>query len=114
VVLKKSEIVIGSKPERVIMALFPVTWPIGVLSSFCSQYGNPMDYPYQIRARLLGTYGDVMRMLDNLHVLILASHGAKKKDLKPWLPDDVDNRGKQLTPELKQQLDKFAYEGVEH
>lgn len=55
------------------MSICPESWPLEILSTFCSQYGSPDDYPVVIRARLLGTFGAIVRVADMLHQTVLQS-----------------------------------------
>lgn len=96
------------------MACVPEAWPVSVLASFCSQYGSPDSYELVVRAKLLGTSGDIERLIDRLHVTVMQSSmkDFKKKHLKQWIPDYEPEkkhtvRGGHVTEAKKRDMDSF-------
>lgn len=96
------------------MACVPESWPVSVLASFCSQYGSPSQYGLTVRAKLLGTSGDIARFIDRLHLTVMQSSvkSFKRKSLRPWIPDYGSEskpraHGGTVTVEKKRDIDSF-------
>lgn len=75
-----------------IMAGTIATWPVEVLSTFAAQYGSPHSYSLIERAKLLGHYGLMARMIDSVQQAVLAPYSKKGKPPKALLPDNKQDR----------------------
>ena len=69
-----------------------LSWPPELLASFAGQYGSPTDYPLLIRAKLVGTYGVIARLLDVVQRNIIAPYASKNKPPQMILPEPEKNR----------------------
>ena len=69
-----------------------LSWPAELLASFAGQYGSPTGYPLLIRAKLVGTYGVIARMLDVVQRNVVAPYASKNKPPQMILPDPEKNR----------------------
>jgi len=69
-----------------------LSWPSELLASFAGQYGSPTAYPLLIRAKLVGTYGVVARLLDVVQRNIIAPYASKNKPPQLILPEPEKNR----------------------
>ena len=69
-----------------------LSWPAELLASFAGQYGSPTGYPLLIRAKLVGTYGVIARMLDVVQRNIIAPYASKNKPPQMILPEPEKNR----------------------
>lgn len=69
-----------------------LSWPAELLASFAGQYGSPTGYPLLIRAKLVGTYGVVARLLDVVQRNIIAPYASKNKPPQMILPEPEKNR----------------------
>ena len=69
-----------------------LSWPAELLASFAGQYGNPTDYPLLVRAKLVGTYGVIARLLDVVQRNIIAPYASKNKPPQMILPEPEKNR----------------------
>ena len=69
-----------------------LSWPAELLASFAGQYGSPTGYPLLIRAKLVGTYGVIARMLDVVQRNVVAPYASKNKPPQMILPDPEENR----------------------
>lgn len=80
-------------------ALIPERWPNDLLSAFSSQYGCPTGYPILQRAKLLGSFGITVRMLDEVQKAVIAPYMEKGKSPKGVLPNDDATTDKPRMPE---------------
>ena len=64
-----------------------LSWPAELLASFAGQYGNPTGYPLLVRAKLVGTYGVMARLLDVVQRNIIAPYASKNKPPQMILPE---------------------------
>lgn len=85
------------------MAVRIWSWPDHVLTCFASQYGPPSRYTLLERAKLLGTYGDIAKLIDIVQQAVLAPFSKKGKPPKSVLPDEKKDAGK-LTDDQKEFL----------
>ena len=69
-----------------------LSWPAELLASFAGQYGNPTDYPLLVRAKLVGTYGVMARLLDVVQRNIIAPYASKNNPPQMILPEPEKNR----------------------
>ena len=69
-----------------------LSWPVELLASFAGQYGSPTGYPLLIRAKLVGTYGVIARLLDVVQRNIIAPYASKNKPPQMILPEPEKNR----------------------
>ena len=69
-----------------------LSWPVELLASFAGQYGSPTGYPLLVRAKLVGTYGVIARMLDVVQRNIIAPYASKNKPPQMVLPEPEKNR----------------------
>ena len=69
-----------------------LSWPAELLASFAGQYGSPTGYPLLIRAKLVGTYGVIARLLDVVQRNIIAPYASKNKPPQMILPEPEKNR----------------------
>ena len=69
-----------------------LSWPAELLASFAGQYGSPTGYPLLVRAKLVGTYGVIARMLDVVQRNTIAPYASKNKPPQMILPDPEKNR----------------------
>ena len=69
-----------------------LSWPAELLASFAGQYGSPTGYPLLIRAKLVGTYGVIARLLDVVQRNIIAPYASKNKPQQMILPEPEKNR----------------------
>lgn len=82
----------GISPSRIILAGDVLSWPAELLASFAGQYGSPTGYPLLVRAKLVGTYGVVARMLDVVQRNTVAPYASKNKPPQLILPEPEKNR----------------------
>lgn len=57
------------------------------MAEFASQFGNPGDYPLLVRAKLVGSYGVIARLLDVVQRNTIAPYANKNKPPKSILPE---------------------------
>ena len=69
-----------------------LSWPAELLASFAGQYGSPTGYPLLVRAKLVGTYGVIARMLDVVQRNVVAPYASKNKPPQMILPEPEKNR----------------------
>ena len=69
-----------------------LSWPAELIASFAGQYGSPTGYPLLVRAKLVGTYGVIARMLDVVQRNIIAPYASKNKPPQLILPEPEKNR----------------------
>lgn len=87
----------GITVERLTYAISPDQWDSQVLADFASQYGSPRQYTILERAKLIGTFGVTVRLLDIIQQSALAPYTGKGRTPKSVLPE---NQRKQEDCEL--------------
>lgn len=87
----------GITVERLTYAIDPDQWDSQILADFASQYGSPRQYSVLERAKLIGTFGAVARLLDIIQQSTLAPYSGKGRKPKSVLPE---NRKNKEEPEL--------------
>lgn len=86
--------------SKLVMAARIATWPTPVLARFASQYGSPSSYTLVERAKLLGTYGDIAKLIDIVQQAVIAPFAKKGKPPKSVLPsEDGESKGKMTESE---------------
>ena len=73
---------------RLILALRVDTWTPELLATFSAQFGAPNEYTFIQRAKLIGQYGPIARLLDIVQQATLAPFAKKDKPPKSVLPSD--------------------------
>lgn len=81
----------GITVERLTYAISPEQWDSRILADFASQYGSPSRYTVLERAKLLGTFGTVARLLDIIQQSTLAPYTGKGRKPKSVLPENGKN-----------------------
>lgn len=81
----------GITVERLTYAINPDKWDSQILADFASQYGSPRQYTILERAKLIGTFGAVARLLDIIQQSTLAPYSGKGRKPKSVLPEDRKN-----------------------
>lgn len=82
----------GITVERLTYATDPDQWDSQILADFASQYGSPHHYTVLERAKLLGTFGAVARLLDIIQQSTLAPYSGKGRKPKSVLPETQKNK----------------------
>lgn len=82
----------GITVERLTYAINPDKWDSQILADFASQYGSPRQYTILERAKLIGTFGAVARLLDIIQQSTLAPYSGKGRKPKSVLPEDRKNK----------------------
>lgn len=82
----------GITVERLTYAISPDQWDARILADFASQYGSPHQYTVLERAKLIGTFGTVARLLDIVQQAMLAPYTGKGRQPKSVLPDRQEDR----------------------
>lgn len=77
----------GITVERLTYAINPDKWDSQILADFASQYGSPRQYTILERAKLIGTFGAVARLLDIIQQSTLAPYSGKGRKPKSVLPE---------------------------
>lgn len=83
-----------------------LSWPAELLASFAGQYGSPTEYPLLVRAKLVGTYGVIARMLDVVQRNVVAPYASKNKPPQMILPEPEKSR-EQRRGYSKNELDEI-------
>lgn len=78
----------GITVERLTYAIDPDKWDGQILADFASQYGSPRRYTILERAKLIGTFGTVARLLDIIQQSTLAPYSGKGRKPKSVLPEN--------------------------
>lgn len=78
----------GITVERLTYAINPDKWDSQILADFASQYGSPRQYSILERAKLIGTFGAVSRLLDIIQQSTLAPYSGKGRKPKSVLPEN--------------------------
>lgn len=78
----------GTTVERLTYAINPDKWDNQILADFASQYGSPRQYTILERAKLLGTFGAVARLLDIIQQSTLAPYSGKGRKPRSVLPEN--------------------------
>jgi hypothetical protein len=65
------------------------------LADFASQYGSPRQYTLIERAKLIGTFGATVRLLDIIQQSTLAPYSGKGRKPKSVLPENRKNTKKE-------------------
>lgn len=78
----------GVTVERLTYAINPDKWDGQILADFASQYGSPRQYTILERAKLIGTFGAVARLLDIIQQSTLAPYSGKGRKPKSVLPEN--------------------------
>lgn len=81
----------GFTVERLTYAINPDQWDAQILADFASQYGSPRQYTILERAKLIGTFGAVARLLDIIQQSTLAPYSGKGRKPKSVLPENRKN-----------------------
>lgn len=82
----------GITVERLTYATDPDKWDSQILADFASQYGSPRQYSILERAKLIGTFGAVVRLLDIIQQSTLAPYSGKGRKPKSVLPENRKNK----------------------
>lgn len=85
----------GFTVERLTYAINPDQWDSQILADFASQYGSPRNYTIIERAKLIGTFGAVARLLDIIQQSTLAPYSGKGRKPKSVLPENRKNTKKE-------------------
>ena len=85
----------GFTVERLTYAIDPDKWDSQILADFASQYGSPKNYSIIERAKLIGTFGAVARLLDIIQQSTLAPYSGKGRKPKSVLPENRRNTKKE-------------------
>ena len=85
----------GFTVERLTYAINPDQWDSQILADFASQYGSPKNYTIIERAKLIGTFGAVARLLDIIQQSTLAPYSGKGRKPKSVLPENRKNTKKE-------------------
>lgn len=85
----------GFTVERLTYAINPDKWDSQILADFASQYGSPKNYTIIERAKLIGTFGAVARLLDIIQQSTLAPYSGKGRKPKSVLPENRKNTKKE-------------------
>lgn len=85
----------GFTVERLTYAIDPDQWDSQILADFASQYGSPKNYTIIERAKLIGTFGAVARLLDIIQQSTLAPYSGKGRKPKSVLPENRKNTKKE-------------------
>ncbi len=85
----------GFTVERLTYAINPDQWDSQILADFASQYGSPKNYSIIERAKLIGTFGAVARLLDIIQQSTLAPYSGKGRKPKSVLPENRKNTKKE-------------------
>lgn len=85
----------GFTIERLTYAINPDQWDSQILADFASQYGSPRNYTLIERAKLIGTFGAVARLLDIIQQSTLAPYSGKGRKPKSVLPENRKNTKKE-------------------
>ena len=85
----------GITVERLTYAINPDKWDSQILADFASQYGSPRQYTILERAKLIGTFGAVARLLDIIQQSTLAPYSGKGRKPKSVLPENRKNAKKE-------------------
>lgn len=85
----------GFTVERLTYAIDPDKWDSQVLADFASQYGSPRQYTIIERAKLIGTFGATVRLLDIIQQSTLAPYSGKGRKPKSVLPENRKNTKKE-------------------
>lgn len=78
----------GITVERLTYAINPDQWDSQILADFASQYGSPRQYTILERAKLVGTFGATVRLLDIIQQSTLAPYTGKGRKPKSVLPEN--------------------------
>lgn len=78
----------GITVERLTYAINPDKWDSQILADFASQYGSPRQYSILERAKLIGTFGATVRLLDIIQQSTLAPYSGKGVKPKSVLPEN--------------------------
>ena len=78
----------GITVERLTYAINPDKWDSQILADFASQYGSPRQYTIIERAKLIGTFGATIRLLDIIQQSTLAPYSGKGSKPKSVLPEN--------------------------
>lgn len=81
----------GFPVERLTYAINPDKWDSQILADFASQYGSPRQYSILERAKLIGTFGAVARLLDIIQQSTLAPYSGRGQKPKSVLPENRKN-----------------------
>lgn len=84
----------GITVERLTYAINPDKWDSQILADFASQYGSPRQYTILERAKLIGTFGAVARLLDIIQQSTLAPYSGKGRKPKSVLPENQKKKKK--------------------
>jgi hypothetical protein len=85
----------GFTVERLTYAINPDRWDSQILADFASQYGSPRQYTLIERAKLIGTFGATVRLLDIIQQSTLAPYSGKGRKPKSVLPENRKNTKKE-------------------
>lgn len=85
----------GFTVERLTYAIDPDKWDTQILADFASQYGSPRQYTILERAKLIGTFGAVARLLDIIQQSTLAPYSGKGRKPRSVLPENRKNTKKE-------------------
>lgn len=85
----------GFTVERLTYAINPDQWDSQILADFASQYGSPKNYTIIERAKLIGTFGATVRLLDIIQQSTLAPYSGKGRKPKSVLPENRKNTKKE-------------------
>lgn len=85
----------GITVKRLTYAISPEKWDSQTLADFASQYGSPRQYTILERAKLLGTFGVVPRLLDIIQQSTLAPYSGRGRKPKSVLPEPRGNAKKE-------------------
>ena len=85
----------GFTVERLTYAINPDRWDSQILADFSSQYGSPRQYTLIERAKLIGTFGATVRLLDIIQQSTLAPYSGKGRKPKSVLPENRKNTKKE-------------------
>lgn len=85
----------GFTVERLTYAINLDQWDSQILADFASQYGSPRQYTILERAKLIGTFGATVRLLDIIQQSTLAPYSGKGRKPKSVLPENRKNTKKE-------------------
>lgn len=88
---------------RLILAFNVDDWPPDLLATFASQFGSPSGYTLMERAKLVGQYGVVARLLDIVQQATLAPFAKREKPPSSVLPS-VNNKDTRMSESRRKQL----------
>lgn len=78
-----------------------------MLALFASQYGSPQQYTLLQRAKLIGAYGVIARLVDQCQMSVLAPYCKKDHPPQSLIPDNQKKKQSDVLAVSKTELDEL-------